>query len=1225
MAELPEGRQHCGPSKLRNVQQVPDSDTVVLETQLKADQYGIEYEDLDDEDLAVLARNSVKKPAGSTATSGQAPTAPFQTALFVRPGTAKIEEPKIWSRQASNKTLPKEGASAAKFPVHSDTVVPSVEPPAQEIPRQGKKAMETYAHKLTSPKMIIRARTAFLADQCRQEDQMLSKEQEWKGERSGLQTTITKQLETIAEQRVKLEQAEKRFKHLAGKLKSTQKFVAGLQKDHENLQMSMVAFQEQTKRVLQEEIAQILKEKDELRGAFEALIDSCAKSRKSMHETMTEIQLHYLTALLRQNDLNIRLDERVTMYEEEKHRRIELEQQLLPSVQSMQRHLNEGAATLTEKISSLQASMADRTPEDDRDSTANKSLLILQKLQSLPLLTSNDVRKAEGMLRYLYERSVISIISNALCSQNNRTDAGFKLVAKDSESDPFPIGDVRGCIRDQIQGLQAEILRNDQAIADGQLAREANELLTTEIETEKQNNQRLEEQATSLRHSEATLKSRITDLELGRDDLRTVVQEHQAQSHKHEQRIAELEAQLDKVNKGHERQHLKETLNFCKYRTDALAHLANLSERVRQITDEDATKHRECNALKQDAGKLRAQLESEQTKASQLTAKIARNDSAIRIIEQEKNDAIEKEGSTRDSLRSAEGSKLELETENRKLSADIKTARTDLYASRDAEQRLISQCSELQEQFKALQDGKSASDEQLRQVQHDSANQLQQAKMNYTASIDNLKSDLTLSEDAHKELQAKLRQMETGLKEQIEHHGQKFNAKFDSLAAQSQQKHEKLKAKHKQEMESCKQDAEARIAMASLEAQRHVDEADARVDEMKLEIERRSRADDLSTFRNLVPNTQQSEQNSVLSSQESLPGRTRKKVDRQTNSVTVVIASSNTQLNNYESESVVNGAALSSRRREGSENQVGYFEQEYESEFGSRVPSQDRESQLSVLDPETEVVSETQNFEYGQSVAAQFQIIESQVVADDNADHEDDLTDLSTMLSEDLSEMLMDIQSASRQQSHTPTRTSSPNEELRTPGQSVHDMASDTRSTNSRGRPKSRANTASRMMPLPQDEQRQRTHADENTRRLSQMRAERDDNHDTPDSMHSNGAAAKRINRRRSEHDAGSGHKRKAAGSRDDNGSSKKLHTSAQAIFQRSSSLFKSYAPYTPSPTIFPAQNNSNPSPASATSCRSSYRKSSAASSQGGTPRLSSTRNTRSKSMLPFSPTQVYD
>jgi hypothetical protein len=158
MAELPEGRQHCGPSKLRNVQQAPDSDTVVPETQLKADQYGIEYEDLDDEDLAVLARNSVKKPAGSTATSGQAPTAPFQTAPFVRPGTAKIEEPKIWSRQAPNKTLPKEGASAVKSPVHPDTVVPSVEPPAQEIPHQGKKAMTTYAHKLTSPKMIKRAR-----------------------------------------------------------------------------------------------------------------------------------------------------------------------------------------------------------------------------------------------------------------------------------------------------------------------------------------------------------------------------------------------------------------------------------------------------------------------------------------------------------------------------------------------------------------------------------------------------------------------------------------------------------------------------------------------------------------------------------------------------------------------------------------------------------------------------------------------------------------------------------------------------------------------------------------------------------------------------------------------------------------------------------------------------------------------------------------------------------
>lgn len=251
-------------------------------------------------------------------------------------------------------------------------------------------------------------RTACLTDQYRLEDQMTSRENEWKGEKLDFQTTITKQLETIAEQRVKLEQSEKRFAHLTDKLKSSQKFISGLQIDHEKLQKSMVAFQEQNKRALQDQIVEMLREKEDLQGTLEAMVDSCAKSRKGMLRTMHELQLRYVTALSRENNLKDRLDERVTMYEEEKNRRTELEQQLLSSVQSMQRHLNESSAALAEKIGSLRASMETRAAKDGSDSTVKECLLILQKLQSLPLLISNHVSKAESMIRYLDERYVVN-------------------------------------------------------------------------------------------------------------------------------------------------------------------------------------------------------------------------------------------------------------------------------------------------------------------------------------------------------------------------------------------------------------------------------------------------------------------------------------------------------------------------------------------------------------------------------------------------------------------------------------------------------------------------------------------------------------------------------------------------------------------------------------------------------------------------------------------------
>jgi uncharacterized coiled-coil protein SlyX len=247
-------------------------------------------------------------------------------------------------------------------------------------------------------------RTACLSDQHRLEDQIVMKEKAWESERSSFQTTIAEQLETIAEQRVKLGQCEKDLAELLRKLKSSQRYVSGLQRDHEEMKKSVVTFQEQNKKVLQAQIAEVLKEKEDLQAGLETMVDSCKNSQKSMSRTMYEIQLRYVTALSRENGLRVRLGERVAMYEEEKHRRIELEQQLLPSVQTMQRQLDEGSDTLIEKISGLQASMESQTAVNSRDSTAKACLLILQQLQSLPLLTSNDAHKAEAMLRCLYEK-----------------------------------------------------------------------------------------------------------------------------------------------------------------------------------------------------------------------------------------------------------------------------------------------------------------------------------------------------------------------------------------------------------------------------------------------------------------------------------------------------------------------------------------------------------------------------------------------------------------------------------------------------------------------------------------------------------------------------------------------------------------------------------------------------------------------------------------------------
>ncbi|KAF2624602.1 hypothetical protein BU25DRAFT_461123 [Macroventuria anomochaeta] len=1047
-------------------------------------------------------------------------------------------------------------------------------------------------------------RTACLADQYRIEDQMTSTMNDLKEEKKQLQSTISEQLTTITGLQVKLNMADDRLAQLTENVKSKQKYVAGLQKDHEKLQKSAVASQEHTRKTLQDQIDEVVKEKAILQGELEMMIDSLSKGQKGMLKTMKETHMHYVMALSREKDLKDRLDERARMYEEEKSRRVEFEKQLLPALQGVQRQLSENSTALVDKLSSLQTSLGLRKTEDSNDCSIKDCLQILQKLESLPLLTANDVRKAEDMLRFLHER----------------TDAGFELLAKTSESKLFPIEDVQQCMRDQIQGLQTEILRHDQAIADGQLAYETNQWLRTELDTQKQDHQRLEEQASLLRQSEVALKTRVTQLENERDELQATVRGHETQPREAELKVMQLQDQLSRTEndlllandtaKQQERLRLEQEREFCNYRVDAVVHLTGRRKQIQEMTDQGQAKDRECNALQQDAANLKIKLESAQSHNDQLAIEVSQYKSTIETLRQETNKATEKEGAARALLQSAEEIKLQLEAENEQLSATIEQVRISLRESKSSETRLIAQRFDLRRQLGELQDAKSASDEQLQQAQHDMAARLQRAEIDHTTELENLQSRLNLSENARKESQAKLRQTEAAHKHQIECHEQKFNARFEDLASQSQQEQEKLKAQHSQEMQICAQEVNTMIA------------------EMELETEKRQKEAGTLTSKTLVPNTQQSIEHGgpSTSSQQLRTGKIRK-ADGQINSVVEVVPSSNRRLNTDESESVTDRLSSTHNRREGPENQAGYFEEEYQNRFGPQAPLHDQRTQLSLVDPNAEVVPETQEFEYAQGVAAQFEMIESQVSVGDNLDQEETLTDLSTMPSEDLSEMLLDIRPTPGRDRVTLRHSSSPKDTIQTPGRPVHESTSDTSSTHSQGRPKSRANTASRMMPLPaQDMQRQSIQAHGSSQHLVHAQADRSlraDN-DSPDFMHANNAASKRTYAQRaSVQDVTRTsdtppppppppQKRKSASGVED-GPFKKLRTPAQSFAQRPASISKSYAPYTPARTGAVTYADVNPSPSSATGRRSSNRQSSMAGSQTGTPRLSSTRNTRSK------------
>lgn len=248
-------------------------------------------------------------------------------------------------------------------------------------------------------------RDACLTEEHRMQKQMTSTVKVLEEEKTQLQNVITKHSVTIAKLRVKIERSDDQFAQLSGKISTSQKYVAGLQKDHEKF----VVTQKQSEQALRTQVAEVVSEKALLQVEFESAMNSIIKHRKQMMETMNEIYAHYVKSLSRIKDLERQLKEQTSNHGEEKSRRIELENQLLPSLQGLQRQMVEDSAAIVDKVSRFSADLENRMILNGNNCSAEECVQILRKLDSLPLLTTNDVQRAESMLRFVHEQLVFLV------------------------------------------------------------------------------------------------------------------------------------------------------------------------------------------------------------------------------------------------------------------------------------------------------------------------------------------------------------------------------------------------------------------------------------------------------------------------------------------------------------------------------------------------------------------------------------------------------------------------------------------------------------------------------------------------------------------------------------------------------------------------------------------------------------------------------------------------
>jgi L-rhamnose mutarotase len=266
-------------------------------------------------------------------------------------------------------------------------------------------------HGLQGPSMSLgversleNLRVAMLADSFRTQHEHTTTTKHHEEITAMLNQTIGLQNDTIAEYKQKHQDLDSALSRLTDKAKTNQRYVTGLQKDYEKLQKFVTTFQDQNKKTLQAKIAEIENEKDVLRREFETTTDKLARSQREMKTTLDDIYIRYVISESKKKDLAKNLSRQEAMCQEDRRKRDDLEKQLLSGVQSVQRQLGDSSTALIEKLELLQSSVNNLADDDDHTLEIKECLAVTRSLQLTPFLSTKDVQKAEGMLRFVHER-----------------------------------------------------------------------------------------------------------------------------------------------------------------------------------------------------------------------------------------------------------------------------------------------------------------------------------------------------------------------------------------------------------------------------------------------------------------------------------------------------------------------------------------------------------------------------------------------------------------------------------------------------------------------------------------------------------------------------------------------------------------------------------------------------------------------------------------------------
>jgi chromosome segregation ATPase len=473
-----------------------------------------------------------------------------------------------------------------------------------------------------------------------------------------------------------------------------------------------------------------------------------------------------------------------------------------------------------------------------------------------------------------------------------------------------------------------------------------------------------------------------------------------------------LESDIDAISK-------EQTLTGAKLKTaqldssSQLSEIATLKKCLRQKTEELEAKTRDYTEAEHQHAALSNKLTDMECSCDRLQAEVSQQRLTMETMRQETDDQLLKaREEAEDTLQSVRNEVLCLQQGKKNLLSQLEHARSNETRLNNTQATISTERAGLQQQVAELRDELDTKDAVILRIRADAAEKSHKLADTHRSEVADWSRRLLESDAALKEAEAKHRLAED---------------QFQT----------KLAADHKL-AETKLLDAEQRY-LTALQA-----------------VKEKSSPREQLVSRHSIDN-----ENTSVSSQNTQAGKSRKKANRNNHSILGVGQNLSIEQDIHAGNSQAFPTGIPSTQR----NDFTLFEEQAEAEIMFVEPG------LYLVDPEAESVPETQEVGSLTMSGEVFHERLAQASQQEKKFQNRGSTDLSSIESDDLEKIQMEMQPMSlRGNDHSPSKHgSSQKHAQKTPMNSDNVSVAGSRSSQSQDRPRSQANTASRMMPPPKN------------------------------------------------------------------------------------------------------------------------------------------------------------